>query len=521
MGTNAKYRHSVGPMPIIPISAASAAAVRTRRSYLAALLVFGLGAGLMVLGMAAETARAQSVDASQPGNSAQDARIAPRLAPPSSYTPPEPGPVMTRAQFDQIQSLRSERRYKDAAAAASPLAASNDPDTLYLLGSVAQEAGDYELAGAAYERAVMIQPDFAGAWLDLAVVTRANGDDATAQALFDYVVQEFSPPAPLMARIAVLRRQTIAPALAAVTPASGGWHGELRAQYGHDSNANNGIALTSLPLVAGAGIVVDIPIAEEERARDDTAMQASALLRYGHAFNDRGDRRGEVLVALTQRGNHDLNDYDTRDLLVGGSLIQDTAVGSISQRVAVQQIRLGGQDLLYAGRAGLGWERQYGACRIGVGGELEQRHYSSLSNLDARIVWLQGGGGCLARIGSTPVQAAVLLRHGQDSAVHDRAGGDARRYEMTTVLAAELRPRVVLEGLFALSQTHDSNLYSAILADNAVRRTTRTQARLQLQFPLLGPVDGFVSIERLKQSSNIALFEQSGRTIWAGIRYGF
>jgi len=450
-----------------------------------------------------------------------DTPITPAPAPRLTYTPPEPGPVLTRDQFDTIQSLRASRRFKDAAAAAAPLAASNDPDTLYLLGTVAQEAGDYELAGSAYERAVMIQPDFAGAWLDLAVVTRLNGDDATAQSLFDYVIQEFSPPAPLLARIAVLRQQAIAPALAAVVPASSGWHGELRTQIGHDTNANNGITLTSLPLLAGAGIIVDIPIADEERARGDTAYQSSALLRYGHAFNDRGDRRGEVLLALTQRSNRDLTDYNTRDLLVGGSLIQDTDYGSISQRLTMQQIRLGAQDLLYGARAALGWERQYGTCRVGLGGELEQRHYASVSNLDARIVWLQGGGGCVTRIGDTPVQAAVLLRHGQDNAVHERAGGDARRYEMTTVLAAELRPRVVLEGLFAVAQTHDSSLYSAILADNAVRRTTRTQARLQLQFPLIGPVDGFVSIERLKQSSNIGLFDQSGRVFWAGIRYGF
>jgi hypothetical protein len=521
MGIDEKYRHSVGPMPNAPVSASRDTVHRLPRPRVSAMFALSLWAGLTLLGITSRSACAQGAKASPIAVAAEDTRVMPRLAPPASYVPPEPGPVMTQAQFDDIQSLRSQRRFRDAAAVAAPLAASNDPDTLYLLGSVAQEAGDYELAGAAYERAVMIQPDFAGAWLDLAVVTRLGGDDVTAQALFDYVIEEFHPPAPLMARIAVLRRQAIAPALAAVTPASGGWHGELRAQVGHDSNANNGIALTSLPLVAGAGIVVDIPIAEEERARGDTAVQGSALLRYGHAFNDRGDRRGEVLLALTQRGNHDLNDYDTRDLLIGGSLIQDTRYGSFSQRVAVQQIRLGGQDLLYAGRAGLGWERQYGACRVGLGGELEQRHFSSVSNLDARIVWLQGGGGCLARVGNTPVQAAMLLRHGHDSAVHERAGADARRYEITTVLAAELHPRVIVEGLFALSQTHDTNLYSAILADNAVRRTTRSQARLQLQFPLLGPVDGFVSIERLKQTSNIGLFQQSGRTIWAGIRYGF
>ena len=519
MGSKAKSRHSVGPMPSNRILTPRATAVRPRRSCGAALLRSALGTRLLALVLMLMSAQVQAQAQGMQGFA--DEPIAPRLSPPSTYTPPEAGPVITRAQFDAIQALRAERRFKDAAALAAPLAASNDPDTLYLLGSVAQEAGDYELAGSAYERAVMIQPDFAGAWLDLAVVTRMNGDDATAQSLFDYVIQEFSPPPPLLSRIALLRRQAISPTLAAVSPAYSGWHGELRTQIGHDSNANNGITLTSLPLLAGAGIIVDIPIADEERARSDTAYQTSALLRYGHAFNDRGDRRGEVLLALTQRSNHDLGDFDTRDLLVGGSLIQDTDYGSISQRLTMQQIRLGGRDLLYGARAALGWERQYGACRLGLGGELEQRHYASVRNLDARIVWLQGGGGCLARIGDTPVQAAMLLRHGQDTAVHERAGGNAQRYELTTVVAAELRPRVVLEGLFALAQTHDSNLYSAILADNAVRRTTRTQARLQLQFPLVGSVDGFVSIERLKQSSNIGLFAQNGRIVWAGIRYGF
>ena len=44
-----------------------------------------------------------------------------------------------------------------------------DPEFDYLLGTTALEAGELDLAMQAFERAVLVQPSFAGAWVDLAI----------------------------------------------------------------------------------------------------------------------------------------------------------------------------------------------------------------------------------------------------------------------------------------------------------------------------------------------------------------
>ena len=89
------------------------------------------------------------------------------------------------------------------------------------------------------------------------------------------------------------------------------------------------------------------------------------------------------------------------------------------------------------------------------------------------------------------------------------------------VLAAEFRPRWILEGLIGLSMADDRDGYSPLLSNYSARRTRRLQSRLQLQFPLLGPVDGVIAIEHVRQNANIDLFDQRGAALWTGIRYAF
>ena len=479
---------------------------------------------ILLFGLRLDQAQAQAVSAVVPVTaSAAD----------SEYSPAEPGPVLTPELYEQAAKLRTRGNAQAAAALLAPLAASTDADSLYIYGTFAQQAGDYRTAAEVYERAVMIRPEFAGAWVDLASVTRFKGDNATAQALFDYVESEFNPPPAMRERIAMLRTQTLVPTTAPVLANPIGLRGEIRLLAGYDSNANNGLAFSSLPLLID-GVVQDLSIDRSFREKADVAAQASGWVRYGHALDDSGSTRVEGLAAYSQRQNGQLQDFRTRDLLLGATLSRDTELGTFDVHISSQRVDLAGEKLLRSNRSGLGWEHGLGdSCKVGLGIDRENRLYADSNFLDGNITWLQSGLGCAAFVEGVPVQGVLVLRRGDDRARQGtarampdgsnagRAGGNTQRTELTAVLTAEFKPRWVLEGLLSMSMANDQDGYSPLLNNNAPRRTRRIQTRLQLQFPLYGPIDGVIALEHVRQNANIDLFDQRGTSVWTGIRYGF
>ncbi len=423
-------------------------------------------------------------------------------------------PILTPSLRDAVLAERAAGRLDAALALAVPLAESLDADSLYFLGSVAQEAGDLGTAAAAYERAVMVSPEFAGAWLDWAVVTQAQGDTARAQQLFDYVIESFQPPPEILARIEVLRQQ---PALAsAASPRA--FSGEFRVQAGYDSNANSGVRIGSIPLLLGGDIPIDVPVAPEERARGSSGLQAAALLRYDQPLSETTRLQG--IASLSERHNFDVRDFDTRDLTLAGALTHQRGADRYGGRLTLQNVELGSRQFLRGVRLGGDWSRGIGDCRIGTGVEWEARRYADFRYLDSHIVWLEGMAACEMQAWDVPIGAALLLRTGRDSPLHDRPGGATRRNEALALVSAQLAPRVVLEGLLNVSWARDDELYSELMGDIA-RDTRRTQARLTLYFPVAERINGFVSIDRLRQTANLGLFTQHGYSLWTGVRYAF
>jgi tetratricopeptide (TPR) repeat protein len=104
----------------------------------------------------------------------------------------------------------------------------------YWLGIAALESGRPDKATLALERALIVDPDFLGARLDLARAYFALGDMERAKQEFDTVLQQNPPPA---ARVTIDRYLNEIARVS--TLAQTRWSGYLELTAGRDSNVNN------------------------------------------------------------------------------------------------------------------------------------------------------------------------------------------------------------------------------------------------------------------------------------------
>ena len=148
--------------------------------------------------------------------------------PSSEQSPPT---ANTASLIESIDALRAQAKAlidagKPAQAlelvAAQEPVHGNDPEYDYLLGTIALAVGENTIAVNALERAVLVQPSFAGAWLDLAIAHFRLGEIEVADGILKHIEENFNPPQQLRAEIAEVRRK------AARSQITKGWQTEDR-----------------------------------------------------------------------------------------------------------------------------------------------------------------------------------------------------------------------------------------------------------------------------------------------------
>ena len=215
---------------------------------------------------------------------------------------------------------------QDTTSLAQQISAAQDPDQLYQLGLTALAARQPQLARQALERVVSARPEFAGAWLDLALATFQCGDPAAAIEHLEYLRSQFSLPPALAAQVAHWFDQWQAtpqnqptPQAEQAVPAApvtqrAGWVGELQLGLGHDSNANNGLARGQITLSLPTGnTLFDLDDAYRPRA-DLFALLGLTL--GGPSVKLGAGRISPLLLLRSKQLAHD-GDYSTLDLQPG------------------------------------------------------------------------------------------------------------------------------------------------------------------------------------------------------------
>jgi tetratricopeptide (TPR) repeat protein len=108
-------------------------------------------------------------------------------------------------------------------------AASPAAQARYREGTQALAEHRYEAARSALREAVRLDPDFAGAWLDLAIATHALGERVQAEELLDTLEARFAVPPALADVIARLRQQIAAASAPPAAPQRWRWRRQLGA----------------------------------------------------------------------------------------------------------------------------------------------------------------------------------------------------------------------------------------------------------------------------------------------------
>jgi len=393
-------------------------------------------------------------------------------------------------------------------------------------GAVLLALDEHAAAVESLERALLLQPDFPGAELDLAVAFARLGQTETARAILAQVQQRSDLPAGL--RTALEQQQAALADLPSGARMRNRW--QLTLMGGHETNLNNAPAVTQLTLTLPNGL-----------GRQTLPLAQSSLPRSGNAGYGAVQWQGvrpaaESLWVLQAEGRW----RDTRDAATDFRQIDAAATWLQRPQAERQWIgRLAGTWLEFAGRALVRSTRgllQYQlaavggtSCRPALGAELDSRHFPASPELDG----LYRGGivswTCMGRRSGAgePGLLTFQLRAGQDRPDSaDRPGGVQNRTELRaqweTPLASPWRGvlgpgRAIMQASYV--RQADATGYSPLIEDNAQRQTRRAALQLEASYALGGGLFAVGTAELAAQRSNLPLFIGRQRSLYLGLRW--
>jgi tetratricopeptide (TPR) repeat protein len=392
----------------------------------------------------------------------------------------------------------------------------NDPQYLNLIGILSMKVRDYPAAVSALEQVVLMQPDNAGAWLDLGLASAKAGNICTGVGYFDFIEKQFAPPMQLRQLMAPYRQHCAANAQAAA-PSAARWQFNAEAGTGYDSNANSGLQRSVIPLTFASG-PIDFPIDPAFQAQGDHFVQAGASADYKYSM---GIYTFELLGGALEHSYRRLHDFSTLDLNLGGGVHWPTSLGELGLWMSLEHIDLGGKGLMLDKRTSAQIERPLAGCHSAFGAELEWRRFVSLSQLDADLLWGQARLACDWTIRGIPLATTLTGRLGADVPVNNRPGGRIGHGELTAQAGALFGNGVRLDFSFSLAAEHDADGYSPNLENNAARWLLRRATRMQLCLPVNKSTDLTAVIEENRYHSNLPLFQQGGQSVGIGLRKRF
>lgn len=384
-------------------------------------------------------------------------------------------------------------------------ACERDAGFLAWRGAVLNALGRPAEAAAVLERALLINPDHAGARLDYALALATLGERDSATALLDSLLVRPDIPPRLRDSIVAGREQ-----IAALRWRTGG---SLSLHLGYDSNLNSAPKGDQLTLDLPDG-PVNLAYADSYRPR---AAAVALLAVTGHAQTDLGEGRqlalqGELRQRQTPVAAHDYRQVDAQARLA--SRLAADAQASLT--LGASALDYGGESLYQSLRAALQRDWAIPPCRPRLGLEVETRTYLVNRQLDGRFAALSGGLSC-----TLPIVGALLFsaRAGLDRAQSaSRPGGDQTRLDLRLLHTRPFGPGWI-EADAQFARQRDAETYSALLAGGAHRQIDRLTLRLDYAQPVIAPGwEARIGLELLRQSSNLSLFDIAGQSLWFGLR---
>jgi tetratricopeptide (TPR) repeat protein len=179
--------------------------------------------------------------------------------------------------LDQARALLKANRPADAYAYLEPFedAQAGNPDFDYVFGLAALDSGKADRATLALERVLAVQPNFAGARIDMARAYFALGDLTRSREEFRAVLAQNPPPAArsVIERYlqAIEERETAKRTLLT---------GFVELTLGHDSNVNNSTSQTEVAVPALGNLVFTLDPTNVKRSDGYSTVSAGAEVSH-------------------------------------------------------------------------------------------------------------------------------------------------------------------------------------------------------------------------------------------------
>ncbi|MFZ6799411.1 hypothetical protein [Undibacterium sp. Di24W] len=388
----------------------------------------------------------------------------------------------------------------------------NDAEFFYNMGRLASQLEQHQLAANIYERAVLIRPEYVGAWLELAIANFALGNRDIAVSYFAYIQANFYPPKEVLQAIEKELEKYLLE-----KSKNKAWSYSLDLSSGVDTNANSGLRVDKLSLTDGE-LREFYTLDDKFKARTDRFNQLGVGMQYA---NYTPEQKVSFFSSLKQKSFVQETEFSTLDAQASLAYQKNSVWGELSYWLQVQHISLGNLPTLFNSKVQAQLERPWGACAYSVGAELERRFFLQSPNMDGRLLWAQGGLSCSMAISNVPLYFNLTSRIGQDFATRQRAGGNSQNKETALQISAAFSKNFKASLSQTYSSSHDVEGYSPKLENNAKRRIGRYISRLQFNWSLSPSFDVLFNFENYHVNTNIALFKQGGKVFSVNLRQAF
>ncbi|SBT08366.1 exported hypothetical protein [Candidatus Accumulibacter aalborgensis] len=366
--------------------------------------------------------------------------------------------------------------------------------------------GRLQEAALALEKAVLLDPDLAGAQLDYAQALAQLGELDSARSLAGEVAKRPDIPIALQA--------WLYDSLGAWQ--EDGWRLEwsIALLGGGESNLNSapGIQFLTLTLPGGS---VPVELAASEQRRSGGALRTALI---GAAARSLGS--GLVVISGEMTNRSSPSEADTNQRIVNGNAayVHPALGGQMGVRVDQTRLWLGGEVTYHSSGWSLLFElpRQLSpvGCAITLGYGAENREFPRSTLQDGRYSGPQAWLACRHE----DWQLYLGAQNGEDRASDAaRLGGDQRRTDLTLGVGHRLGQDTVFVSA-QRGRAVDQLPYSALLGGQA-RQIDRLSGRVAYEFPYTNQLSIVGYLESTSQKSNIDLFNMDNKAIYFGVRF--
>ena len=401
-------------------------------------------------------------------------------------------------------------------------------------GTLLLSAGWPQEAAVALEKALLLNPELAGAQLDYAQALVLLGQRQQARDLVSQVAQrpDIEPGLKQWLQEGLTPRATLLGESAAGSDRTDhesgwSWAGLVQSGLGHESNLASATHTASLTLYLATG-PVEVPLADTERPKSGMATKVLAATQGVRPLGD-GQLRLNAAVQGRRAAGAVVADNQLAEGGLGYALPLGPGIllGTLGLHSFVQTGVYNYKDQAYS----LKYEPlpTWMGCKWSGALSRTEQHYINSPSLDGHYDHFRLESACRPAASArlvAPAETIAGLSVGRDNPLSpDRPGGVKNRLELYARHEAPLtlpgsRRPVTLTAWGRYSHSRDDKVFSPLLGD-APARTHRQDFGLGMWWPLQPGWSAGLDVESTLQKSTNTLLNIRNLSVYGGVRWAW